>query len=188
MLVAVSGGCARQQFTHQAGPTREERLVALPPLPAARVLPADRGGVSPPDTVVRFPAALGRTIVLRHAAPDNAVFAILEVPAQPDRDDTVRVALRATPGRYGITLESSPMLPAATTLSFVFAMHFLAPPEVPSPAYPTVNRYADWLAIAQVQESGMIRFLPTTRVASDLVRAPVSASGEYLVAAPVTPP
>jgi hypothetical protein len=130
----------------------------------------------------------GRTIVLRHAPPDNAIYAIVRVPGDSTASDSVTVTLRVTPGRYGMSVQGAPRLPAGTTLTFSMAIHFQPPSEVPSTVYPTPTRYAAWLGIGRVQPDGGVRYLATTRPGADLLRAVLTGNGEYLVAAPVTPP
>jgi hypothetical protein len=148
----------------------------------------DRSGISPPDTVIRFAARVGRTVVLRHAPPDNAVFAILSVPADSTATDSLTLTLRVTPGRYGLQVLGEPRLPTGSLLTFSMAIHFQAPPEVPSATYPSATRYAAWLGIGLLQADGGLRYHDTSRPGGDLLRTVLGANGEYLVAAPVTPP
>ena len=162
--------------------------MTLPPQATGQLLFADRSGVSPPDTMVRFAGRMGRTIVLRHAPPDNAVFAILHIPADSAVNDSVTVTLRVTPGRYGLLVLGEPRLPAGTALTFSMAIHFQAPPEIPSAAYTTTTRYAAWLGVGRLMEDGTLRYHETTRPGADLLRIVLGEPGEYLVAAPVTPP
>ena len=126
--------------------------------------------------------------MLRHAPPDNAVFAILAVPADSVAADSVTLTLRVTPGRYGLQVQGEPRVPPGTVLTFSYAIHFQAPSTVPSAAYPTVTRFADWLAVGQLQPDGGLRYFPTTRPGGDLLRIVLQENGEYLIAAPVTPP
>lgn len=137
---------------------------------------------------MRFAARGGRTIVLRHAPPDNAIFAILAVPADSTSSDSLTLSLRVTPGRYGLQVQGEPRLPPGTVLTFSYAIHFQAPPEVPSAAYPTVTRFADWLGVGQLLADGGLRYHLTARPGGDLLRIVLQESGEYLIAAPVTPP
>jgi hypothetical protein len=188
LLAGTTIGCAPKQFGVDGGPSRQEVLAGLPPQAPTQLLFADRAGVSPPDTVVRFAASSGRTIVLRHAPPDNAVFAILHVPADSTVADSLVLTLRVTPGRYGLHVQGEPRLPANTELTFSYAIHFQAPPEVPSASHPTTTRYAEWLAIGRLEGNGSLRYFPTTRPGGDLLRTVLSEGGEYLIAAPVTPP
>jgi hypothetical protein len=188
LLLFAAPGCAPRPFGPEGGPTRAERVAALPAQAPERVMLANRAGVSPPDTSVGFAARDGRTIVLRHTPPDNAVFVIVQVPADTSGTDSVTIGLSPVPGRYGVTVTAEPRLPSGASLAFSYAIHFLAPDELPTSSYPTPARFADWLAVVRVQEDGTYRFLATARPATDLVRAPLERPGEYLVGAPVTPP
>ncbi len=148
----------------------------------------DRTGVSPPDTTVRLSARTGRTIVMRHAPPDNAVFAIVRVPPDSSASDSLTLSLRVTPGRYGVTVTGEPRLPTGTLLTFSMAIHFQEPSAVPSAVYPTATRYAAWLGIGQTLADGRLQYLLTSRPGADMLRAGLTGNGEYQVAAPVTPP
>jgi hypothetical protein len=152
------------------------------------VLYADRSGVSPPDTTVAFLGRAGRTIVMRHTPPDNAVFAVIDVPGDSTATDSIRLTLRVIPGRYGLEVRGEPRLPTGTTLTFSYAIHFQSPPEIPSTAYPTVTRFATWLSIGRTLGDGTFQFQPSVRPGGDLLRVVLPEAGEYLVAAPVTPP
>jgi len=187
-VLAGTIGCAARPFAPESGPSRADRVAALPAQPADRVLLANRAGVSPPDTVVQFAARDGRTIVLRHAPPDNAVFVVVQVPADTAAGDSLQLTLRPVPGRYGVVVQAEPRLPSGASVAFSYAIHFAPPDNHPTAAYPTAARYADWLAILRVQADGSYRFLATSRPATDMVRAMLEQPGEYLVGAPVTPP
>src|SRR5690606_10124212 len=113
-----------------------------------------RSGVSPNDTTVEFSAATGRTIMMRHTPPDNAIFAILEIPADSSASGRVSVSIAVTPGRYGVTISAQPRLPSDTRLSFSYAIHFQAPPQVPSAAYPTIARFAEWIGVVRETSDG----------------------------------
>ncbi len=129
-------------------------------------------------------------MVLRHTPPDNAVYVVLQMPADSgasDSDSTV-VTLSATPGRYGLMLAAEPDLPSGSVLTFSYAIHFLQPTGVPGGSYPSVSLYANWLGLGRVQDDSTFRFLPHTRPGGDLIRATISEPGLYLLAAPVTPP
>lgn len=160
----------------------------MPALGPAQLLAADRSGISPTDTVVEFAARQGRVVVIRHIAPDNAVFAIVSVPPDSNATDRVTLTLRPLPGRYGLQVAATPRLPDGTVLTFSYAIHFQAPAAIPSASYPTAARYAEWLAIGQLQADGNFRYLANTRPGGDLLRAVLPGPGEYLIAAPVTPP
>ncbi|HRP08754.1 MAG TPA: hypothetical protein PLL69_09745, partial [Gemmatimonadales bacterium] len=131
-LGAPLAGCAPAPYGANTGPANSTLLAAMAPLPAEKLLLPDRSGVSPNDTTVQYPAARGRTIVVRHTPPDNAVFAILEVPGDSSGSDQATIGISVIPGRYGVTITGQPSLPAGTRLTFSYAIHFQAPPQVPS--------------------------------------------------------
>jgi hypothetical protein len=160
----------------------------MPTLSLSQVLVADRSGLSPSDTAVTFHAAQGRTVVMRHTAPDNSIYAILTMPADSTASDSVTVTLRATPGRYGLQLGAAPRLPSGSVLTFSYAIHFIPPATVPNGTYPSISRYADWLGLGRLQGDSSFKFLSHTRPGGDMLRATISEPGEYLIAAPVTPP
>jgi hypothetical protein len=188
VIACMLSSCAARQFGLDNGPSQAALLAELPPQPPQQLLQPDRSGISPPDTVVRFAGATGRTIVLRHAPPDNAIFAIVTVPSDSTATDSVTISLQVTPGRYGLNVLGEPRLPAGSVLTFSYAIHFQAPPEVPSAAHPTTARYAEWLAIGRLAADGRLQYLPTTRPGRDLLRIVLGENGEYVIAAPVTPP
>ena len=157
-------------------------------LPADRLLQPDRSGVSPNDTTVTFPAARGRTIVVRHTPPDNAVFAILEVPADSSASGQMTIGLTVVPGRYGVILSSQPQLPAGTRLTFSYAIHFQAPPQVPSTSYPTVARFAEWLGLVHQTGDGTYEFIAHRNPGDDMISITLPEAGTYLLAAPVSHP
>src|SRR6185369_9130885 len=46
----------------------------------SQALVLSTSGAAPHDTTITFPAGQSRTVVLRHAPPDNVAFATLEFP------------------------------------------------------------------------------------------------------------
>jgi hypothetical protein len=147
------------------------------------VLVLEQAGVSPTDTTVTFPAREGRTVVMRHVPPDNAVFAILEMPADSGASGTVTVQLRQVPGQYGLDLQATPRWPAGAALTFSFAIHFQAP-DGTAEHYLSPTLYGAALGIGRVLGDGRLQFLETRRPGGDMVRASAAEPGRYLVAAP----
>jgi len=158
-------------------------LRAGPPLPLSGVLVLEQAGVSPTDTTVTFPAREGRTIVMRHVPPDNAIFAILEVPADSTASGELTVEMRQVPGQYGLDLVGTPRWPEVATLTFSYAVHFQAPEGI-GEHYLSPTLYGAALGIGRVLPDGRLRFLDTRRPAGDMLRATASSAGRYLVAAP----
>src|SRR5690606_17384899 len=117
------------------------------------------------DTTVRFARTAGRTIVLRHPAPDNATFAVLVVPADSTGTGEVELTLAPAPGRYGLTVGATPELPKGATLRFSYAAHFQAPPGSLD-RYVSVTRLEQGLGAGRV-DGTQLRFVAATRPAAD---------------------
>ncbi|MEP6590802.1 MAG: hypothetical protein ABJC19_06440 [Gemmatimonadota bacterium] len=155
------------------------------PIAATSVWILERSGASPPDTAVTFRAAEGRTIVMRHEAPDNAIFAILSIPAGAvvaKSGDSATIALVSTPGRYGVTLTTNDSLGAGIKLTFSYATHFQEPSEATG-RYPTPGQFEQATAPAHALPSGQLQFVVNERPAADMIRFPVTAAGTWLLAA-----
>jgi hypothetical protein len=147
----------------------------------------EQAGVPPEDTVVTFRAGEPRTIVLRHAPPDNTVFVELVFPAKAfgdsGRSDSVRVTVHPRPGLYAVDVASS-MLPApGAVIRFKYPVHFSAPLGALT-RYGSATRYERQLTIAALVDSTNYALLRSTRPASDNLAAPLDRPGTYLVAAP----
>ncbi|MEI2719370.1 MAG: hypothetical protein V9E87_04425 [Gemmatimonadales bacterium] len=156
------------------------------PQALASVWPLERLGPSPTNTTVRFAAAIGRTIVLRHPRPDLSIFAIVTFPPGAMRarqGDTVTVQLQPTPGRYGVTVTSPDSFATAAVGTFSYAVHFAAP-EGAQGRYPTATRFEAAMGAAHLVDSTTVRFLPGERPAGDMLRFAIVAPGTYLLAAP----
>jgi hypothetical protein len=158
-------------------------LASLPPQPLDRVLLLEQSGASPADTVVSFPASHGRTIVMRHAPPDNAIFALIAIPADSTASDTIRVELTPLPGRYAVRVAASPRLPSGAKLTFSYAIHFRAP-EGATARYGTVSRYARALGVGRFLDDEQFGFLAESRPATDMLRIELGEPGDFAVAAP----
>jgi hypothetical protein len=150
------------------------------------VWPLERIGPSPADTVVRFAAATGRTIVLRHPRPDHGIFVIVAVPPgalRPQSGDSVTLHLEPLAGRYGVTLRSPDSLVGLALGTFSYAVHF-AQPDGSAARYPTSTRFEAAMGAARLLDSTSLRFLPTERPAGDMTRFAIASLGTYLLAAP----
>ena len=142
-------------------------------------------GVAPGDTVVTIPAGTARVVVLRHGPPDNAVFAEVAFDSssfQAARGTPVEVTIRPRPGVYGIELTSTAPIGSAE-LTFKYAVHFSAPAAAVR-RYDTPIGYEHALAIGLFADGRDLLLLPSSRPASDNLRARLPSSGTYLVAAP----
>ena len=165
------------------------------PATGPRILPADQlyvleaSGTPPGDTALAFPAGADRTVILRHGAPDNTVFAQVVFPAaafSPDGGaDSVHVSLRPRPGIYGLEFECDrPMAAKAGARQvFKYPVHFSAPIGAQQ-RYGSAVVFERALAIGQLDSDGRYDLLPSTRPASDNLEAPLSGPGTYIVAAP----
>jgi hypothetical protein len=145
----------------------------------------ERSGASPPDTVVTFRAGAGRTIVMRHGAPDNAIFAIIEVAADTARRasaDSVVLRLSPSPGRYGVDLQSSDSTLKGIRLTFSYATHFQEPSEALS-RYPTPAQFEFQTAAARLIGAEQLQFVVGDRPAADMIRFNVTGNGTWLLAA-----
>lgn len=176
-------GCGGPQFAPGNQPDPATTLPAMGPQPLAQVVILEQSGISPSDTTVRFAASRGRTVVLRHAPPDNAIFAIVQIPPDGAATDSVTLVLRPTPGRYGLTIGAEPRLPGAGTITFSYAVHFQSP-SLAGSRYRNDVGYSQWLGLGRLTGPDRLTFLPFTRPAADMIRGALGATGEYLVAAP----
>lgn len=145
------------------------------------------GGVPPGDTTLSVARGARRVIVLRHGPPDNLPFAEVTFPAEAfdsaaPTPDPVRLSIRPRPGVYGVDLVGpTPM--AGVTLTFKYPVHFSAPVDA-TRKYGNDAAFEAVLAVGQLLPDGGIRFLVSTRPASDNLRAAVPGPGSYVVGAP----
>lgn len=162
--------------------------VTLPPMPADRVLILESAGAQPEDTTVTVPDGARRVVVLRRGAPDYSLFVQLELPRDALRPAAAgvpaTVTLRPRPGLYAVDVEVSGELGegGGARISFSYGQHFLAPAGARA-GYGSDLSFERALAIGRLEEDRVV-FLPTLRPGSDMVSAPLTAPGRYLVAAP----
>lgn len=158
--------------------------VALPPMPLGQVFVLEASGVQPEDTTVKVPSGQPRVVVIRRSAPDYGVFARIAFPAgsltAPGGEATIRVSPR--PSLFALDLETGGTVAAGATIEFSYGAHFVAPAGARE-RYGSVLAFEHALAIGRL-ERDTVFFLPTARPGSDIVHAPVSGPGRYLVAAP----
>lgn len=146
----------------------------------------DQTGPSATDTVVWFDPAKPRTVMLRHAPPDNAVYAIVDVPAgavAPAAGDSASISIAPTPGRYALGISTTGALSGSLVVTFSYATHFQAPSDALA-RYPSPARFDQAMGAGVLEGADIIRFLPTTRPAADMMQFTVSAPGTYVLAAP----
>lgn len=158
----------------------------------ARVVPLGEAIVletaGPPvnDTSVTFTAGTSRAIILRHGPPGHLVFAELWFEPRAfgaDSGREVRIDVRPRPGVYGLEVASSIPLRSGAWLVFKYARFFSGPARARA-VYGSDALYERALAIGQLRAGGMLALLPSTRPASDVLRAPLPEAGTFLVAAP----
>jgi hypothetical protein len=183
-MLVVLGACApAPRFGGPTGPDAARTLADRPPVPLDQLWLMERAGTSPRDTVVAFPTADGRVIVLRHPAPDNATFAVITVPPDSAATGTTTMTLVPAPGRYGLTITAQPRLPARATLRFSYAAHFMAPNEALL-RYRTLALLEQALGMGYAAPAGRLTFVAATRPAADMLLAPLVAGGTWYLAAP----
>ncbi|MES2306842.1 MAG: hypothetical protein V4558_15165 [Gemmatimonadota bacterium] len=134
---------------------------------------------------MKYSARAGRTIVMRHGAPDNAIFAIIEVPADSTRKapgDSVTLRLSPSAGRYGVELQSSDSLKPGIRLTFSYATHFQEPSEAIA-KYATPALFEQAMAAAHQIGTDQLQFVVTERPAADMLRFTITGTGVWLLAA-----
>jgi hypothetical protein len=180
LLTAACGGGRAAGTGGKPAPQTAKRVI-----PLAQALVLETAGPPPPDTSVSFIVGQPRTIVLRHGPPDNIEFAELSFPpsAFADSGREVRVDLHPRPGIYGLDVTTSLPIREGASLVFKYARYFSAPARARA-VYGSDVAYERALAIGVLQPNGQLTFLPSTRPASDNLRAPLATPGSYLVAAP----
>lgn len=161
-----------------------------PPLPLDRTAVLESWGDPPGDTVVTFAAGENRTITVARGGGDRNLFARLDFPAgtlRPVRGDSVTVRLAPRPGLYGLDLDANADFGPGASITFSYAMHFVAPADART-AYGSDVRYERFLGIGRLSMDTTLVFLDSWRPAADMLTAPLVGPGRYLVAAPRTSP
>lgn len=178
LLLAACGGRRRAEPAPLPGQTG----TTLGTLPAASVVELEVAGAQPSDTTVTAQAGIPRTVVVRHGFPDNAVFAEVRFDSLAfSGGSDVTITVRPLPGLYGVTIETSQPF-ATATLTFHYAVHFLAPAEA-RVTHGSNIAFERTLAIGRL-DAEQVTFITSHRPATDLLRAEITQSGTYLVGAP----
>ena len=180
----LGAGCRGRP--HVQGAPSEPSETPKVTLPVDQLFVLEAWGAPPLDTVVVFRPGGARTVLLRHAPPDNTIFAELSLPASlfPDAtDDSVRLTVEPRPGVYGVTITASPSFAEGAILTFRYPVHFAAPREA-SQRYGNPARFERALGIGVREDDGRYRLLPSLRPAADNLSATIPGPGVYLVAAP----
>jgi hypothetical protein len=161
--------------------TTGSRLGAMP---LAAVYQLESTGAPPPDTTVMTQAGLARTIVLRHAPPDNVLFAEIAFDSAAflaGAGRAIEVQVTPRPGAYGFTLRTSAGFSAAR-VTFAYPVHFFAPGGART-RYGSDLDVERALAIARL-DGDTVTFLPSVRPATDQLSTTITQAGTYLVAVP----
>lgn len=182
-LVSLAG--CRGRPTVQSGQAEPSQTPNVT-LPLNQLFVLESWGTPPVDTAVSFRTGRPRTVLLRHAPPDNTIFAELSLPADvfpANAADSVRLTIEARPGVYGITITSTPAFTAGAVLTFKYPVHFAAP-QAARQKYGNPAQFERALGIGVRETDGRYRLLPSTRPAADNLAATLPGPGVYLVAAP----
>ena len=156
-------------------------------LPLEQLYLLEAGGIAPADTSVTFKTGQSRTVIMRHPAPDNGVFAELVFP--PDMfedkgaDDSVTVKASVRPGLYGLDISSTKETDKTGIVRFKYPVHFSAPQGALA-KYGNAVRYEQVLQICRQREDGRYDLYRSTRRASDNLEAPMLLPGRFVVGAP----
>jgi len=154
-------------------------------IPLADAIVLETAGPPPADTTVTFVTGRPRVIILRHGPPENVVFAELAFPPgsfAADSGREVRVEVRPRPGVYGLDVATSLPLAEGASVTFKYARYFAAPARARA-TYGGDAAFERVLAVGQLRAGSLLALLPSTRPASDVLRAPLPQAGSYFVAA-----
>lgn len=153
----------------------------------SELYPLELNGTPPLDTALALRPGVARTVIVRHAPPDNNTFAELQFPASvfagDSAVDSVHIKVMARPGLYGLTLESDQPLGPGARITFKYPVHFQAP-QAATGRYGNALAFERALLVAAEQEDGRYGLLASTRPASDNLSAPMPRAGTYFAAAP----
>ena len=126
-------------------------------------------------------------VVLRRSAPDFGLFARVErgdsTLTAPAGAPDAGLTLRPRPGEIGLELEVRGKLREGGSILFSYGSHFVAPAGARE-RYGSDIFFERELAIARLDSTGTVVFLPTRRPGSDMLQAALAGPGRYLVAAP----
>ena len=150
------------------------------------VLVLEAWGTLAPDTSLMVPVDQRRVVILRHGAPDNTVFAEITFPPgtfDAPGADSVRVNLVAQPGVYGLDISADAPIGPGAELVFKYPLHFASPAGARE-RYGSDVAFERALFIGRLLDDGRVAVLPSTRPASDNLRAVLPAGGIYVVGGP----
>lgn len=184
LVIAVALGC------HGGGPHTSvspegDRITQT--LPVDQLYFLEASGVPPSDTVVSIKVGEPRTVILRHAPPDNNVFAELIFPATAfggdDATDSVVIVVHPRPGLYALDVAMTLIPRNPGTIRFKYAVHFAAPQSALQ-KYGNAVRFEQTLQVAKEGKPGTLAMLSSTRRASDNLESRLTGPGTYFVVGP----
>lgn len=178
LLLAACGGGAAPSTTASDGTSGARAM------PIGSVLVLECAGTPPADTTVTLVAGAARLVALRHPPPEQALFALLEFPAnafKADSGSAVNVTIRPRPGVYGVDIRSDAPF-SGVRLTFKYGRHYAAPVAAQQ-KHGSDMAFERTLAIAWLHDSTAYMF-PSQRGASDNLSALVKEQGRYVVAGP----
>ncbi len=161
-------------------------LVVGQPVGSDHVFVLEATGTVPGDTTVDFDPAIGRTLILRHRAPDDAIFLILSIPAHavvPRSGRDARITVLPVPGAYGFHLTTFDSLGTGIFATLSYARHFEAPAGAGA-RYGSAIAFEAALGAARYTSETQLQFLSSARPGADMIRFPVTIGGTYVLAAP----
>jgi hypothetical protein len=185
ILLAVSG-CHRNTLNDPGTPSPGATLYQGPPVTMDKVWVPELAGTTPGDTSVTFAADSGRTIIVRHGPPDNAIFAIIQFgPAalKPVSGVMATVMIHPVPGRVGVEILTPDTFGVGAQATMSYAIHFQTPSDALT-KFGSAGRFEQALAAARTLPDGRLQFLRTERPAADMVRFAITGPATYLLATP----
>ena len=132
-----------------------------------------------------FTTGSPRIIDLYHGG-ESITFARLsfEAAAFGDSGRTVKVDVHPRPGIYGLDVTTSlPLRGGAASVTFEYSRYFSAPARAKQ-VYGNDVAFERVLAVGQLLPDHQVELLPSTRPATDNLRAALPALGSYVVAGP----
>ncbi|NOT10044.1 MAG: hypothetical protein HOP28_17765 [Gemmatimonadales bacterium] len=146
MAAALLLACGPPKGVASGAPAAVPEAPVPAPRPLSQVFVLEAAGAQPDDTVLTVKAGHPRVVVLRRSAPDFGLFAELLLPADSVRaagaTSDLRIALRPSPGTYGLDLELDTAGAPRSTLVFSYGAHFVARAPATAATWPSNGRSA----------------------------------------------
>ncbi|MFI5236013.1 MAG: hypothetical protein ACHQXA_09900 [Gemmatimonadales bacterium] len=181
----LAGGChGRPKLA--PSPRAIPAPTTLQTLRADQVFVLENNGTEALDTVATLLPGRARTVVVHQAAPDNTVFATVDVPAggfSGAPSDTVHLTLAPRPGVYGIDVGADAAFGPGIVLTFKYAVHFAASADALK-RYGSAEALERRLTVARRNTDGSFALVASGRPAGDNLSAFLNSAGTYYVVAP----